>query len=356
MVTLLGFFFIIGNIGLLSLMDPDLTGPKSPWVCYSYALGVWMYSTMDNIDGKQARRTGTSSGLGELFDHGIDSLNCTLASLLMTSAMGLGATPIGAFTAIVPTLPMYFSTWETYHTHTLFLGYFNGPTEGLVMAALFMASAGYYGPPEWEQPLADIVGFSGLLGSLTVQTAWIAMILSTFFIGHLPSCVYNVVHARRQANFPLLPVFLQWTPMLLFCGCLTVWLGSPYSHLLSDNHLCLLCLTLSFVFGRMTTKTILAHLTRQPYPYWTALLAPLIGGAVLVNLPLLNFSPVSPDIEHYYLWAYFLLSAVVYFRWAFVVCRSICTYLGINCLTIPDEKRKALERQQQQDQKQKQKQ
>jgi len=27
-----------------------------------------MYSTLDNVDGKQARRTGTSSGLGELFE------------------------------------------------------------------------------------------------------------------------------------------------------------------------------------------------------------------------------------------------------------------------------------------------
>ena len=27
------------------------------------------YSTMDNVDGKQARRTGTSSGLGELFEY-----------------------------------------------------------------------------------------------------------------------------------------------------------------------------------------------------------------------------------------------------------------------------------------------
>ena len=26
------------------------------------------YSTMDNVDGKQARRTGQSSGLGELFE------------------------------------------------------------------------------------------------------------------------------------------------------------------------------------------------------------------------------------------------------------------------------------------------
>ena len=27
------------------------------------------YSTMDNLDGKQARRTGQSSGLGELFEY-----------------------------------------------------------------------------------------------------------------------------------------------------------------------------------------------------------------------------------------------------------------------------------------------
>ena len=32
------------------------------------ALGL-RYSTMDNVDGKQARRTGQSSGLGELFEY-----------------------------------------------------------------------------------------------------------------------------------------------------------------------------------------------------------------------------------------------------------------------------------------------
>jgi hypothetical protein len=51
-----------------------------------------------------------------------------LASLLETAAVGYGSTKIGAFTALIPVLPMFFSTWETYHTHTLYLGYFNGPT------------------------------------------------------------------------------------------------------------------------------------------------------------------------------------------------------------------------------------
>jgi ethanolaminephosphotransferase len=33
-------------------------------------LGFFIYQSFDAIDGKQARRTGTSGPLGELFDHG----------------------------------------------------------------------------------------------------------------------------------------------------------------------------------------------------------------------------------------------------------------------------------------------
>lgn len=40
-----------------------------------FAFGLWAYSSLDAIDGKQARRTGTSGPLGELFDHGCDALN-----------------------------------------------------------------------------------------------------------------------------------------------------------------------------------------------------------------------------------------------------------------------------------------
>ena len=344
MVTLIGFFFIIGNVGLLELMDPDLAGPKQPWVYYSYAFGVWAYSTMDNIDGKQARRTGTSSGLGELFDHGIDSLNCTLASLLQISAMGLGPTPLGAFTAMVSTLPMFFSTWETYHTHTLYLGYFNGPTEGLILASTIMLISGLYGVQMWHQPLSDFVGFSDVLGDISMKDIWAPMLLAGFFVLHLPSCIYNVVQARKARNLPLAPLLLEWTPMIVFSASLIAWLASPYSMLLRDNHLCLLSLTMSFVFGRMTTKIILAHLTRQPFPCWTALLLPLVGGAALVNLPFLGLDPVSGTFEYYYLLAYFVLSVIVYFRWAYLVIKAICDYLDIQCLTIPDKKWKALEK------------
>ena len=311
-----------------------------------------MYQTMDNVDGKQARRTGTSSGLGELFDHGIDSLNCTLASLLECAAMGLGTSKSGVFTALCPCLPMFFSTWETYHSHTLYLGYINGPTEGILIACAIMAISGYYGPGIWTERLVDLLGdrimlFSGLgltsdlLGDLSFRDIWIAIIVTSLLLAHIPFCIVNVVKARRARNLPVAPVFLEWTPMAVYTFSIGAWLYSPYSTLRPENHLVLFCIIMSFVFGRMTTKMILAHLTRQPFPYWTVMLWPLVGGAVLGNLPRFGLRAVTAEEEHLYLWLYLVFAAVAYSRWAILVTTSICNYLGINCLTIPYEKQVA---------------
>ena len=64
------------------IYSPDLNTVAPSWVYFSYAFGLWLYSTFDNVDGKQARKTGTSSPLGELFDHGVDALNCTVQYLI----------------------------------------------------------------------------------------------------------------------------------------------------------------------------------------------------------------------------------------------------------------------------------
>ena len=45
------------------------------WACFVCCLGLFIYQSLDAIDGKQARRTNTQSPLGELFDHGCDSLS-----------------------------------------------------------------------------------------------------------------------------------------------------------------------------------------------------------------------------------------------------------------------------------------
>jgi ethanolaminephosphotransferase len=90
------------------------------------------------VDGKQARRTGTSSPLGELFDHGCDALNCSFECIVLAASLGLGHSWYTGFLLLTLTTPFYMSTWEEYHTGTLYLGYFNGPTEGIVLACVAM--------------------------------------------------------------------------------------------------------------------------------------------------------------------------------------------------------------------------
>jgi len=204
-----------------------------------------------------------------------------------------------------------------------------------------MIVSGIYGPEVWGLPIASYLPI--VKPYVSPQTSfkdlWVVFLLGAFFIAHLPECVYNVAKARRAQGLPLAPVFLEWTPIIVFSTSCMAWLGSPHSTLLPKNHLLLFCLTMSLVFGRMTTKIILAHLTKQPFPYWTVMLVPLIGGAVLANgPPLLGFKPVGEWIELQYLRGYFVFALIVYSRWAVLVINAICSYLGINCLTIPRDK------------------
>lgn len=51
---------------------------------------------------------------------------------------------------------------------------------------------------------------------------------------------------------------------------------------------------------------------------------------------LISDSPaLSAAAELNYLRAYFFFAIIIYFRWAVLVINGICSYLGINCLTIP---------------------
>jgi len=50
---------------------PNIRGEVPAWVCYTGALAVWMFQTLDALDGKQARKTGFIKPLGDLFDHGM---------------------------------------------------------------------------------------------------------------------------------------------------------------------------------------------------------------------------------------------------------------------------------------------
>ena len=62
------------------------------WVYATAGLSLLLYQILDVADGKQARKTGNSSPLGLLFDHGCDALNVVISACTFASTIRLGAT------------------------------------------------------------------------------------------------------------------------------------------------------------------------------------------------------------------------------------------------------------------------
>jgi ethanolaminephosphotransferase len=139
---------MIINVIFAIVFAPDMgvgeeAGPS--WMYFSFAIGLWLYSTFDNVDGKQARRTGSSSPLGELFDHGCDAINCSFAAVLQATAVGLGHSKASVMLYGIAMLGFYLSTAEEYHTGVLYLGYVNAPTEGVILSCIIFVLSGIYG-------------------------------------------------------------------------------------------------------------------------------------------------------------------------------------------------------------------
>lgn len=87
------------------------------------AINLFIAYTLDGIDGKQARRTGTSTPLGELFDHGLDSYSTTIIHIYMFSLFGQNALPPlhMYFIIINATVNFYLTHFEKYNTGVMFL-------------------------------------------------------------------------------------------------------------------------------------------------------------------------------------------------------------------------------------------
>lgn len=78
---------------LFSSFSPNGREEPPRWASALCALGLFFYQSLDAIDGKQARRTNSSSPLGELFDHGCDSISTVFVALSACISAQLGFYP-----------------------------------------------------------------------------------------------------------------------------------------------------------------------------------------------------------------------------------------------------------------------
>ncbi|TGZ83737.1 ethanolaminephosphotransferase [Ascodesmis nigricans] len=340
LITLTGFSFVVTNFLTLLWYNPTLDTDCPRWVYASWALGLFLYQTFDACDGTQARRTGQSGPLGELFDHGVDALNTSLGVIIFAGAVNLGyswATVLAAFGSLAA---FYLTTWEEYHTGTLYLGIVSGPVEGvLTLAAVYAWTAVKGGGSYWQQPMLKTLGIDdswlpeSLRGMSWAHTylAYGGLMLSFNVISSCIS-VYRTRRSQNRSPWPalagLLPFFLPW----LF---IPLWL-----HLrpILFDHLIPFLLFIGIASAYQVGLIITAHLVRAPYPYTNVLFIPMIFGIFDALAPSIVPGWKSALGDGHYVVAYMFMCLGVCFgvHGSFIVdvVMNICEYLDIWCLTI----------------------
>ncbi|WRT65238.1 uncharacterized protein IL334_002181 [Kwoniella shivajii] len=362
-ITFLGLCFVFANVFTLLWFDPTYEGKVLPsWVYLSWAIGLFAYQSMDAIDGKQARRTGMASALGEMFDHGCDAINTTLEVVLCAHALGLNRSWWTVASQAATLCNFYASTWEEYHTGTLFLSAFSGPVEGILLICVIYLITAFHpsGPGFWSTPILTplfkafpssldlIVRLDKVLGltdywrleRIPVNVAFM-MFGALGTVGNIVTSYSNVIVARRKAGKPILSPLLGYLPFFTHVLILVVWLHAELRggvSLVHDGRLLPFIGYWGMAFSYQVSQLILAHVTKSPFPFWNGMMVYSLFGAVDANTlwwfgrePLVQNSPVAANV---FIGMSFFVALFNYIRFAREVIWQITEHTGIACFTV----------------------
>ncbi|TBU42250.1 Choline/ethanolaminephosphotransferase [Dichomitus squalens] len=351
-ITLTGLSLVLINFATLIYYDPkflcEKEGVNDPphWVYFTWAAGLFLYQSLDAIDGKQARRTGMAGPLGEMFDHGCDALNTTLEVILCARALNLGRSWWTVASQVATLANFYLTTWEEYHTGQLFLGFFSGPVEGILSIVAMYIVTGFVGPEFWDR---DFLATTHLdrypivlryVPRIGLNDAFMALggIVLAY---NIVTSYYNVYKARVASDQgPFLPLLLL-LPFPISVAIEVFWLSSPKleeSMILHSTLFVPFLCAWGLQFAHQVSRIILAHVTKMPFPWWDAMWIWSIVGAVDANLPLfINRPPlIQSTLPRTALFVYVTLAVTFmsYARFCYLVINDITEYLGIACFTV----------------------
>lgn len=156
-ITLSGLFLVAVSFVVVLVVDPSLAGPV-PAAAHLLSIGaIFAFQTLDALDGKQARKTKSSSALGNWCDHACDVVAVQMAMTGAAGALGLGTGGALLFLLASVATNNYVIHWETQHTNTLYMGNGTSIYEAQLMMMAVHAVSLVFGVEPWSRALADVL-------------------------------------------------------------------------------------------------------------------------------------------------------------------------------------------------------
>jgi len=274
MVTTMGGLQCALSYTILCYYSPNFDKVVPDWTLVVSALCTSGYYTFDCMDGKQSRRTGTSSPLGQLFDHGFDCI-CLLSHIAVFSGyVMIGASPWYLILQTTLQLSFFCAQWEEYYTHVLphACGKWLGVTEvnyGIAMLAFINAfvdreafwkqNVASILPSSFSSPLIDsIVQKHDFLQDLEVRYAAVLLSVSILVFLIFLSTIRVYHHVQSFPQFlSALTKFIS--PLILTITILT--LPSYYIQ----HHTREISISVGLAFSFITNKMIVYSMAKMAF-------------------------------------------------------------------------------------------
>ena len=258
-ITISGFFLNLLYFLITGYYTKFKGGFIPPWACFFSAFCYLLYMILDNIDGKQARRTKSSSPLGLLFDHGTDACTTFFITCGLGAILALETIYQYILLWIMIIVPFYLNNWEEYVTGVMSLPIINGINEGTFVIVFLECLTGCIGQDYLNKKEYIIFGkhilFNTFISSLACGAGIFFGIISIFEVRQLES-------KEKRIN-ALIDVF----PFIYFLAgffCIIYLTDSK----ISENYPQLLLVSFGFQFAKMLGLLQLSHLMGIRYnPY-----------------------------------------------------------------------------------------
>ena len=286
-ITLFGLSFMISSYLIfwyyVPTLEIDADDPPPRWIFLFNCLSMLIYQTLDNMDGKQAVKTGNATPLGLLFDHGCDAINSVIGSANWIIAMGLVPTDELLWCYAVtmgPFCMFYIATWEEYYTGELVLPIVNGPNEGLFGGAMLSLTTYFCGYEYW-QSTSWFEALSQVLPNILPTTMSLRnsdLVLMAASMGFCQEIIIKSTTVIKRYGAQCLATLMPLG--VLTMGYLVIGWNQPDIFLRLPRVSMNLAMVL---FVEMCTHVMLSHITHQTYNPWRWQLLPLIVLTILVG-------------------------------------------------------------------------
>ena len=180
-LTVLGFAHtLIPLVVMFTCFGPELYGDVPNWFCFFQAWCFFAYRMLDEMDGKQARRTQNSSPLGLIFDHGCDSFSMGFQAMIMGRIFQIGDNQLMSAFLVTTYGGFHFATLEEYYVGTLRLPPLNAVSDGSVIVILMCLVTGCIGNNFWATQTkinSSWLGFNGVPETFNIGQFLILLIM-----------------------------------------------------------------------------------------------------------------------------------------------------------------------------------